>query len=91
MTNIGYKFYYIFIVCNLTNALFFWLTLPETARRPLEEMNYLFNNAPWIVVGTSKDSYASHDLENRLNEITAEAQVKHRGSVMHEEKVAHES
>ncbi|KEF58493.1 uncharacterized protein A1O9_06419 [Exophiala aquamarina CBS 119918] len=88
MTNIGYKFYYLFIVCNLTNALFFWLTLPETARRPLEEMNYLFNNAPWIVIGTSKDSYTSHDLENRLNEITAEAQVKQHGSTTHEEKVA---
>jgi hypothetical protein len=36
MTNIGWKFYYVFIVCNLTNALFFWAFLPETAKRPLE-------------------------------------------------------
>ena len=89
MSSIGYKFYYVFIICNLTNAIFFWLLLPETARRPLEEMNYLFNNAPWIVVGTSKDSYNNHDLENRLTEIRDEVEVKRGGAVMHhEEKVA---
>ena len=89
MTNIGYRFYFVFIVCNLTNALFFWLLLPETARRPLEEMNYLFSNAPWLVVGTSKEAYASHDLENRLNEITAQTEIKRGQSVVHEETAAH--
>ncbi|KIW15386.1 hypothetical protein PV08_05432 [Exophiala spinifera] len=88
MTNVGYRFYYLFIVCNFTNAVFFWLLLPETARRPLEEMNYLFTHAPWIVVGTTKDSYASHDLENRLQEITQQAEIKRSGSVAHDEKVA---
>lgn len=86
MENIGYKYYYLFIICNFTNALFFWLLLPETARRPLEEMNYLFTHAPWIVVGTSKESYISHDLENRVSEIAAE---KRSESVMHEEKIVH--
>ncbi|KAK5457160.1 hypothetical protein LTS15_004941 [Exophiala xenobiotica] len=86
MTNIGYRFYFVFIICNFTNAIFFWLLLPETARRPLEEMNYLFTHAPWIVVGTTKDSYASHDLENRLQEITHQAEVKRSESVMHDEK-----
>ncbi|OCT53747.1 Quinate permease [Cladophialophora carrionii] len=88
MSNIGYKFYFVFIICNFTNAIFFWLLLPETARRPLEEMNYLFNSAPWIVVGTTKDSYASHDLENRVNEIAHEVELKRSGSVLHEEKAA---
>jgi hypothetical protein len=87
MTNIGWKFYYLFIICNLTNAIFFWLLLPETARRPLEEMNYLFSHAPWIVVGTSKDSYASHDLEHRIEEITREGELKRSESVTHEEKL----
>ena len=87
MSNIGYKFYYLFIFCNLANAIFFWVLLPETARRPLEEMNYLFEHAPWIAIGTTKDSYASHDLENRLNEITHEAEVKRSGSVLHEEEL----
>jgi len=84
MTNIGWKFYYVFIIGNATNALFFWLLLPETARRPLEEMNYLFEHAPWIVVGSTRDSYASHDLETRLQEITNEQEGK-RASVLHAE------
>ena len=76
MTNIGWKFYYLFIVCNLTNAIFFWVFLPETAKRPLEEMNYLFANAPWVVIGTTKDSYISGDLERRLEDIEREKQGK---------------
>lgn len=86
MARIGYHYYIVFIVCNLTNAIFFWLLLPETARRPLEEMNYLFEHAPWIVIGTTKDSYASHDLEHRLNEITQQFEAKRVESVSHEEK-----
>lgn len=66
---IGYRFYYLFVVCNFTNAVFFWLLLPETARRPLEEMNALFEHSPWIVVGRSKESYQSHDLEALEREI----------------------
>jgi hypothetical protein len=72
MTNIGWKFYYVFIVCNFTNALFFWVFLPETSKRPLEEMNYLFENAPWIVVGVSRDVYVSGDLERRVEDIARE-------------------
>lgn len=69
MTNIGYKFYFVFIICNFTNAVFFWLLLPETAKRPLEEMNAMFEHTPWIVVGRSKESYQPHDLENIQQEI----------------------
>ena len=78
---------YLFIVYNLTNAIFFWLFLPETARRPLEEMNYLFENAPWIVVGTTKDSYHLHDLEARLEAITQEKEAKSKVVVEHGEQV----
>ena len=88
MTNIGYKFYYLFIVCNLTNAIFFWLFLPETARRPLEEMNYLFETAPWIVIGSTKDSYQSHDLEARLEAITQEKEAKSSVVVEHGERAS---
>lgn len=77
---IGYRFYYLFIVCNLTNAIFFWLLLPETARRPLEEMNALFEHAPWIVVGKSKESYQSRDLENLEREI-----IETKRDAFHEE------
>ena len=46
MESIGWRFYLLFVVCNFTNALYFWAFQPETKRRPLEEMNYLFTNAP---------------------------------------------
>jgi hypothetical protein len=68
MTNIGYRFYYLFVICNFTNAVFFWLLLPETKRVPLEEMNQMFTNAPWIVPGTRKEDYMSHDLERKVEE-----------------------
>jgi MFS family permease len=48
MEKIGWKFYILFVVCNFTNALYFWATQPETKKRPLEEMNYLFTNAPYV-------------------------------------------
>ena len=68
MTNIRYRFYFLFIICNFTNAIFFWAFLPETARRPLEEMNYLFSNAPWFVPTMKKEDFLSVDIERKLQE-----------------------
>ncbi|KUI57707.1 High-affinity glucose transporter [Cytospora mali] len=72
ISNIGWRFYMVFVICNFTNALFFFLVLPETKNLPLEEMNYLFTNAPWIVPGTDKAAYTANlnaDLERRAGEI----------------------
>lgn len=69
MTSIRYRWYYLFIICNLTNAIFFWAFLPETARRPLEEMNYLFTNAPLFVPNMKKSDYEVNDLERRAQEV----------------------
>jgi len=85
MTNIGYKYYFLFIICNFTNALFFYLFLPETARLPLEEMNYLFTNAPFLVPGHDKGAYQANyaqDLERRAAEIEYKTGAKH-----HEEEI----
>ncbi|KAF2424416.1 general substrate transporter [Tothia fuscella] len=68
MSTIGYRWYYLFCVCNFTNALFFWAFLPETAKRPLEEMNYLFTNAPLFVPGMKIREFETHDLERRVEE-----------------------
>lgn len=59
-------------VCNFTNAVFFWAVLPETARRPLEEMRALFSEAPWFVPTMDGKKYAAHDLEQRVEEIEQE-------------------
>jgi len=79
MNRIGYRFYFLFIVCNFTNALFFWLFLPETARRSLETMNAFFTEAPWLVPGRTKkfappepsDSEAAGGKEQNAPEIAA--------------------
>ena len=41
--NVEWHYFLTFVICNFTNAVFFWATLPETAKRALEEMNALFS------------------------------------------------
>ncbi|KAI8303118.1 hypothetical protein K4K59_013325 [Colletotrichum sp. SAR11_240] len=68
MESVGYRFYFLFVVCNITNAIFFWAFLPETKGRPLEEMNELFSSNSWFVAGQTTRRHHSRDLENRLHE-----------------------
>jgi hypothetical protein len=78
ITNIGWRFYVVFVVCNFTNALFFFLLLPETKKKPLEEMNFLFSNAPWIVPGSDPAKYNANlalDLERRANELREKREI----------------
>jgi hypothetical protein len=62
-------------VCNSTRPVFFWAIQPETAKRPLKEMNYLFTNAPLSVPSMNRKDYEEHDLEDRV------AEVEKKGSV----------
>ncbi|KAI5305509.1 hypothetical protein KEM56_004227 [Ascosphaera pollenicola] len=68
MDKIGYKFYILFIVCNLTNAVFFWYLMPETANVPMEDMNYMFENAPWFIPSINRKDYIRPitDIESSL-------------------------
>ena len=78
ITNVGYRYYFLFIICNFTNAVFFYLFLPETKNLPLEEMNYLFTNAPMLVAGHDKNAYRANyaeDLERRALEIQEKGHV----------------
>lgn len=54
--------------------------MPETAKRPLEEMNYLFTNAPYWVPGMDKHEWQTTDIERRVAEFEAK-----QGSVSHHE------
>ncbi len=59
-------------------SLFFYLLLPETKKKPLEEMNFLFSNAPWIVPGSDPAKYNANlalDLERRANELREKGEV----------------
>ncbi|RTE83952.1 hypothetical protein BHE90_001505 [Fusarium euwallaceae] len=78
MESIGYRFYFLFVVCNVTNALFFWVFLPETARRPLEQMNEIFSSKSWIVLGKNTSSVARNDVESHVDktEVTHEAEKR---------------
>ncbi|KAH6695031.1 general substrate transporter [Plectosphaerella plurivora] len=67
-TGIGWRWYILFIVCNFTNALFFWAFLPETAKRPLEEMRYLFTEAPLFVPTMDRNTVYAYDIERRVEE-----------------------
>lgn len=60
---------YVNQVGNFTNALFFWAVLPETARRPLEEMKVLFTEAPWFIPTMDGEKFKSYDLERRVEEV----------------------
>ncbi|TLD27200.1 hypothetical protein PspLS_04616 [Pyricularia sp. CBS 133598] len=67
-TGIGWRWYILFIVCNATNAIYFWAVLPETARRPLEEMRYLFTEAPFFIPTMDSSRAYSNDLADRLEQ-----------------------
>ncbi|KAK4635929.1 MFS glucose transporter mfs1 [Fulvia fulva] len=73
--NIGWRFYLVFVICNFTNAIFFWAIQPETAKRPLEEMNYLFTNAPLFVPSMNMKDFDQHDLEHRVAEVEAKGSI----------------
>lgn len=81
MANVGWRYYILFCIANATNALFFYLFLPETARRPLEEMNYIFSHAPWLVPGSDKDTYQSHDLEATVRAYEEKSKETHAEDV----------
>lgn len=73
--NIGYGYYIVFAVCNFTNALFFWLFLPETKKIPLEEMHRMFQDLPLIVVGQNTDKYRlgrGSELDDKVQTIARE-------------------
>ncbi|KAK7756032.1 hypothetical protein SLS62_001975 [Diatrype stigma] len=77
---VGWRFFLLFVICNFTNAVFFYLLLPETKRLPLEEMNYLFTHAPWLVPGSDKAAYTANiaaDVERRAAEIREKTEVDH--------------
>lgn len=79
----------VFIVCNLTNALFFWAFQPETKGLNLEDMNELFNDSPTFVPG-SKWKPSSHVEEDAKEIAEHERGIggKEPGTVEYLERVA---
>jgi len=86
LESIGWKFYLLFVICNFTNTLFFYCLLPETKNRPLEEMNYLFTNAPLFVPGMKIADYQTHDLERRERKYSQQVDNRKTGDIMIEQR-----
>jgi sugar porter (SP) family MFS transporter len=65
ISSIGWRYYLIFIITNITNAIFFWAFLPETKGLNLEDMDELFYNSPLFVPGThwTPTSHVDADAE----------------------------
>ncbi|KAI5309264.1 hypothetical protein KEM55_003654 [Ascosphaera atra] len=80
MNSAGYHFYILFIVCNFANAVFYWAFVPETANRPLEEMSYLFEHAPWFVPAINMDDYKQPHID-----VATKVEELKRDSIAHSE------
>jgi sugar transport protein len=85
ITAIGWRYYLIFIITNITNALFFWAFLPETKGLNLEDMDELFYNSPLFVPGThwTPSSHVDADVER----IAADGKVAVAESITHQERI----
>jgi hypothetical protein len=66
---VGWRFYLVFAVCSLSNALFFWAFLPETRGIPLEEVDAYFAKVPLFV---PRSTVAVGDMEAREREMREE-------------------
>ncbi|KAG0648207.1 High-affinity glucose transporter [Hyphodiscus hymeniophilus] len=68
---IGWRYYILFIVCDVTNALFFYFFLPETKGVTLEAMDDLFTNSPILVPGSKWEPPLEVDVDRRAGKIEA--------------------
>jgi MFS family permease len=76
INSIGWRYFLLFVICNFVNAIWFWALLPETARRPLEEMNALFSSDSWFVPSMKQADFTPNDLEHRVHEYDQKVTVE---------------
>lgn len=66
LASVGWKYYILFAVGGFTNAITFWLILPETKGRTLEEMDQFFEQTPWIVAFHNTGDVSNKEREEEL-------------------------
>jgi hypothetical protein len=76
LAKIGWRYYILFIVCDITNALFFYLFLPETKGVTLEAMNDLFMNSPIVVPGSHWQPPLEVDVDRVAKKISAHGHLE---------------
>jgi hypothetical protein len=76
LAKIGWRYYILFVVCDVTNALFFYLFLPETKGVTLEAMNDLFLNSPIVVPGSHWQPPLEVNVDRVAEKISAQGQME---------------
>jgi len=76
LVKIGWRYYILFIVCDITNALFFYIFLPETKGVTLEAMNDLFLNSPIVVPGSHWQPPPEVDIDRVAEKISAHGHME---------------
>jgi hypothetical protein len=76
LAKIGWRYYILFVVCDVTNALFFYLFLPETKGVTLEAMNDLFLNSPIVVPGSHWHPPLEVDVDRVAEKISAQGHME---------------
>uniref|UniRef100_A0A060T9X3 ARAD1D18194p n=1 Tax=Blastobotrys adeninivorans TaxID=409370 RepID=A0A060T9X3_BLAAD len=77
IADVGYKYFYLFIVCNFTNALWFWAILPETGRTPLELMDTLWSETPWFIPTARTNRDYLKELQSQTQELELKTEHSH--------------
>ncbi|KAF7176481.1 hypothetical protein CNMCM7691_002799 [Aspergillus felis] len=88
MANSGWRFYILFVVCNFTNAVFFWAMLPETKQLPLEEMKKLFTETPWFIGNSTKSERRVTETSILAQQIKIKGLEDKTGTTEHKEETA---
>lgn len=83
LAKVGWRYYLLFIVCDITNAIFFYFCLPETKGLTLEAMDDLFENSKWLVPGNKWTPRLEVDVDRLAEKVEAQGT-----SAMHVEHVA---
>ncbi|KAK9475862.1 general substrate transporter [Lipomyces japonicus] len=86
MSRLRYKFWYLFIVCNFTNAFYFYCFLPETGRTPLERMDDLWEDAPLFIPKWNRVNYLK-EMESTAEEVQENGINKEKHALEHDEEV----
>ena len=72
MEQVRWHFYLLFVICNFTNAVFFWSFLPETKKLPLEEMNKLFSDSPVFIGWRNTKRFTQGSIDRHGQDIEVE-------------------
>ncbi|KAF5874827.1 putative hexose carrier protein [Botrytis fragariae] len=77
LTNIGFKFFYVFFVFNILATACYWIFYPETKGKTLEQMDELFG-----------DQLVPHALEDPTGAEAARAAMNEKGVFTHDEDIS---